>query len=163
TSWPVRRLGVLLRPPPHAGWRRFGTQAASLLGVAGVAICQPVLDLFGRNPTFFVAGRYSAGQIVAFALVVALPPAAVAVAPVRRRRRRRAGQVGARPGGGGGLRGAARAARRDVRARGGPGGGRTGAGPRGPARRCDRARGGGRRPVPGAGAPVPHLPRRREP
>lgn len=95
TSWPVRRLGVLLRPPPHAGWRRFGTQAASLLGVAGVAICQPVLDLFGRNPTFFVAGRYSAGQIVAFALVVALAPAAVAVALVGLARavHRRAGAV----------------------------------------------------------------------
>ena len=38
----------------------------------------PVLDLFGRNPTFFVAGGYGRRQIVAFALVVAFVPALVA-------------------------------------------------------------------------------------
>lgn len=51
---------------------------AVLVGVAGVAITQPVLDLFGRNPTFFVAGGYGRRQIVAFALVVAFVPAALA-------------------------------------------------------------------------------------
>jgi hypothetical protein len=54
--------------------------ASALLGVAGLAITQPVLDLFGRNPEFFVAGRYGAGQIVTFALVVALGPGLVAIA-----------------------------------------------------------------------------------
>jgi hypothetical protein len=29
---------------------------AVLMSVAGVALTQPGLDLFGRNPTFFVAG-----------------------------------------------------------------------------------------------------------
>jgi Sulfatase len=51
---------------------------AVLVGVAGVAVTQPVLDLFGRNPTFFVAGGYERRQIVAFALVVAFVPALVA-------------------------------------------------------------------------------------
>jgi Sulfatase len=55
-------------------WRRL----AVLGGMAGLAITQPVLDLFGKNPEFFVAGRYSSSQIVAFALVVSLVPAVVA-------------------------------------------------------------------------------------
>ena len=42
-----------------------------ILGLSGLAVTQPLLDLFGRNPEFFVAGRYNAGQIVWFALVVA--------------------------------------------------------------------------------------------
>lgn len=56
-----------------AWWSR----PAVLFGVAGVAITQPVLDLFGRNPEFFVAGHYSSRQIVKFALVVALAPALI--------------------------------------------------------------------------------------
>jgi hypothetical protein len=59
-------------------WREFVVDAAVLVGVAGVAVTQPVLDLFGRNPTFFVAGGYGRRQIVAFALVVAFVPALVA-------------------------------------------------------------------------------------
>lgn len=54
-------------------------QALALVGLAGVAITQPVLDLMGRNPEFFVAGRYTSSQIVAFAVVVALVPSAVLV------------------------------------------------------------------------------------
>jgi hypothetical protein len=53
-------------------------QSAILMGMAGLAVTQPVLDLFGRNPEFFVAGRYSRSQIVAFALVVAFVPPLVA-------------------------------------------------------------------------------------
>jgi hypothetical protein len=52
--------------------------AAVLMGIAGVAITQPVLDLFGNNPTFFVAGGYSRRQIVVFALTVALVPTLIA-------------------------------------------------------------------------------------
>ena len=35
-----------------------------------MAVAQPVLDLFGNNAEFFVAGSYSTAQIVAFALFV---------------------------------------------------------------------------------------------
>jgi hypothetical protein len=52
-------------------------RAAVVAGLAGVAITQPVLDLFGRNPEFFVSGRYTKSQIVLFALIVALVPSAV--------------------------------------------------------------------------------------
>ena len=55
-------------------------QGLALVGLAGVAITQPVLDLMGRNPEFFVAGRYTSTQIVAFALVVAGVPSFVLVA-----------------------------------------------------------------------------------
>jgi hypothetical protein len=67
------------RVAPGEGWRRaLIVDAAVLLGLAGVAITQPMLDLFGRNPTFFVAGGYGRKQIVAFALVITFVPALVA-------------------------------------------------------------------------------------
>lgn len=66
-----------LRSPRLREWRR---RAAILAGLAGLAITQPVLDLFGANPEFFVAGRYSGFQIVVFALVVAFVPAVAAIA-----------------------------------------------------------------------------------
>ncbi len=45
-----------------------------LAGLSALAITQPVLDLFGQNPQFFVAGNYASGQIALFALVVAIVP-----------------------------------------------------------------------------------------
>lgn len=45
-----------------------------LTGLTGVAITQPMFDMFGSNPTFFVAGHYSRTHIVLFALGVALVP-----------------------------------------------------------------------------------------
>ncbi|HEX6423495.1 MAG TPA: sulfatase-like hydrolase/transferase [Acidimicrobiales bacterium] len=70
-----RRLGRPARP-----WRELAVDAAVVTGLAGVAITQPVLDLFGSNPTFFVAGGYGRRQIVAFALAVAFVPALVVYA-----------------------------------------------------------------------------------
>jgi hypothetical protein len=55
-------------------WRPV-VDAAVLFGLAGMAVTQPLLDLFGRNPTFFVAGRYQTSQIVWFGIVVAVAPA----------------------------------------------------------------------------------------
>lgn len=60
--------------------RRLVGDAAVVAGLAGVAITQPVLDLFGQNPTFFVAGNYGRRTTVAFALVVATVPAALTMA-----------------------------------------------------------------------------------
>ena len=70
-------------------------RALVLLGLASIAVTQPVLDLFGRNPEFFVVGRYSRWQIVVFALGVALVPALVATALVALADRvnRRAGDI----------------------------------------------------------------------
>ena len=74
------------RWPPGPEVRRLVTDAAVLFGLAGIAITQPILDLFGNNPTFFVAGNYGRRKTVAFALVVALVPGLIAflvTAPVR--------------------------------------------------------------------------------
>jgi hypothetical protein len=56
------------------------TRAFIILGLSGLAVTQPLLDLFGQNPEFFVAGNYSRAQIVWFALLIALVPALVGIA-----------------------------------------------------------------------------------
>ncbi len=56
---------------------RWAVDAAVIFGLAGLAVTQPLLDLFGRNPTFFVAGNYGRRQVVAFAVVIAVVPALV--------------------------------------------------------------------------------------
>jgi hypothetical protein len=56
-------------------WREVLLDGAVLVGLAGLAVTQPLLDLFGRNPTFFVAGGYGRRHIVLFAVVLAVGPA----------------------------------------------------------------------------------------
>lgn len=46
-----------------------------LLVLATLAISQPLLGILGENPTFFTAHSSSPGQIVLFAVIVALTPA----------------------------------------------------------------------------------------
>ena len=59
---------------------RFAAIAALIvLGVSGLAVTQPMLDLVGSNAEFFVAGNYSTTQIVTFALVIALLPPLVGI------------------------------------------------------------------------------------
>ena len=50
---------------------------ATIAGLSGLAITQPLLDVFGRNSEFFVSARLDPGTIVRFALIVALVPTAV--------------------------------------------------------------------------------------
>jgi hypothetical protein len=57
-------------------WRR----GLIILGLSGLAVAQPLLDLFGKNPQFFVAGNYSKVQIVAFALLIVLVPPVIGIA-----------------------------------------------------------------------------------
>lgn len=57
--------------------RRLTGNAAVVCGLAGVAVVQPLLDLFGQNPTFFVAGNYGRRKILAFAVAITMLPAAV--------------------------------------------------------------------------------------
>jgi hypothetical protein len=49
----------------------------ALAGLASLAITQPLLDLMGSNPEFFVAGSYTTAQIVWFGVIVALVPSVV--------------------------------------------------------------------------------------
>ena len=44
--------------------------ALVLLGLTGLAVAQPLLDLFGKNPEFFVAKDAGGGDVVAFGLAV---------------------------------------------------------------------------------------------
>lgn len=67
-------------PPPV--WRRVARRlnlreivrhnGLVLLALWGLAVAQPVLDLFGKNPEFFVANSLSRYEVAAFGLVVAL-------------------------------------------------------------------------------------------
>lgn len=59
---------------PERSWRDLAVEAAVLFGLAGVAVTQPMFDLFGNNPTFFVAGNYGRRTIVLFALAIVLVP-----------------------------------------------------------------------------------------
>jgi hypothetical protein len=65
--------------PPAAIWPSLWAGVFVLMGLAGVAITQPVLDLMGRNPEFFVAGSYTTSQIIWFGVIVALVPSTVMV------------------------------------------------------------------------------------
>ena len=58
------------------------TRSLVVLGLSGLAVAQPLLDLFGRNPEFFVAGNYSTGQIVWFALLIVLVPPLIGIAAI---------------------------------------------------------------------------------
>ena len=55
------------------------SRAWVILGLSGLAVAQPLLDLFGKNPEFFVAGNYSRIQIVLFALLIAVVPPLVGI------------------------------------------------------------------------------------
>ena len=46
-------------------------------GLFGMGITLPLLELYGKNPVVFIANRSSSAQIVVFALIVALLPAAL--------------------------------------------------------------------------------------
>ena len=48
--------------------------AASLLGVGALALGQPILDLLGRNPEFFIARRFPVVDIALLALALVLIP-----------------------------------------------------------------------------------------
>ena len=50
--------------------------------MSGLAIAQPLLDLFGRNPEFFVAGSYSSAQIVSFAVAITLLPPLIGISAI---------------------------------------------------------------------------------
>lgn len=70
-------VGVAAARPPKPGvWSRLRTHlpvnALVLLGLSGLAVAQPLLDLYGRNPEVFVANDLTSSEIIAFALVVVL-------------------------------------------------------------------------------------------
>lgn len=66
--------------PGAPWWRSEGcTGGLVLFALSGVAFAQPLLDLLGKNPEFFVAADAGRAQIVAFALIVTLAVPVLAV------------------------------------------------------------------------------------
>lgn len=59
--------------------RVLGYDALSLLALSGLAVTQPLLDLFGKNPEFFLAAEADHGEIVSFGVAVAFAVPVVAV------------------------------------------------------------------------------------
>lgn len=64
------------RTPMH-GWL---VRAGQVFGLCGFALAQPLLDLLGNNPTFFVAHDAGRTRILIFTLVVILVPPTLIVA-----------------------------------------------------------------------------------
>src|SRR5690606_9029491 len=63
------------RGPVSARWR-----AAHLLALSAIAVAQPVLDLLGGSPTFFVAHTAAPAEVLLVALVVILVVPSVLIA-----------------------------------------------------------------------------------
>ncbi|HEY5886283.1 MAG TPA: sulfatase-like hydrolase/transferase, partial [Acidimicrobiales bacterium] len=63
------------RPP--AWWRQALRSFVELLALTGLAVTQPLLDVFGQAPDFFVYREADRSDLIAFAVLVALVPAAI--------------------------------------------------------------------------------------
>ena len=53
---------------------------AQLAGLSALAFAQPLFDILGKNPAFFAVRGSSSGEIVFFALALALLPPAILLA-----------------------------------------------------------------------------------
>lgn len=62
--------------------RALGRSVPVCAGLAALAVSQPLLDLFGRHPTFFVARAATDGEILALGCLVAIVPALAAIGVV---------------------------------------------------------------------------------
>ncbi len=60
------------RPAPASDAPSWLADACMVGGLWGIGVVQPLLDLLGRNPAFFVAADAGPGAIVGFVLLVAL-------------------------------------------------------------------------------------------
>lgn len=61
--------------PPR--WRRELRAFAELFALSGLAIAQPILDVFGRAPDQFIFRGAERGTIITFGLLIAFAPAAI--------------------------------------------------------------------------------------
>ncbi len=86
-----RRGGAGRTSVRHLLWHN----GAQLLGLTGIAVAQPLLDLFGRNPTYFVANDLGPASIVVLAVVLTfgLPALLVLAELVAYRVAERAGRL----------------------------------------------------------------------
>ncbi|MFI7576738.1 sulfatase-like hydrolase/transferase [Micromonospora sp. NPDC049497] len=59
---------------PWRGWRRELGRLAEVAGLLGLVVTQPVLDVLGRSPDFFLFHRADPGEILLLLALVALVP-----------------------------------------------------------------------------------------
>ncbi|MFI6820896.1 sulfatase-like hydrolase/transferase [Micromonospora sp. NPDC050187] len=65
--------------PTPSVWRAEGVLLLEVVALVGLAVTQPLLDVLGRSPDFFLFHRATPGQVVALlALVAVVPTAALA-------------------------------------------------------------------------------------
>ncbi|MFV2103230.1 sulfatase-like hydrolase/transferase [Micromonospora sp. LOL_024] len=65
-------------PSSESGWRTEAGRLLEITALVGLVITQPLLDILGRSPDFFLFHRADRGEILALvALVVVLPTVAV--------------------------------------------------------------------------------------
>ena len=78
----VAKSGADASPAPEAGFKRPSLLlgGAHLAALWALAFAQPMLDLLGENPDFFVARGNSSGQIILYALVLTLVPPLIGLA-----------------------------------------------------------------------------------
>ncbi|MEV0325727.1 sulfatase-like hydrolase/transferase [Micromonospora echinospora] len=63
--------------PPPPVWRAEGGLLLEVVALVGLAVTQPLLDVLGRSPDFFLFHRATPGQVVALLALVAVVPTAV--------------------------------------------------------------------------------------
>ncbi|WP_018811353.1 sulfatase-like hydrolase/transferase [Salinispora pacifica] len=71
-----RRAGAAGDPDgaPRRGWRAEGFRLLELAALLGLAVTQPLLDVLGRSPDFFLFHRAGRGEIVQLVVLVAIVP-----------------------------------------------------------------------------------------
>ncbi|WP_432906854.1 sulfatase-like hydrolase/transferase [Micromonospora matsumotoense] len=84
TSAPVRRPASVAPTAPDgaptaAGWRVELRRAAEVVALVGLAVTQPLLDVLGRSPDFFLFHRATSGDVLTLVAMVAVLPGAAVV------------------------------------------------------------------------------------
>ncbi|WP_025617789.1 sulfatase-like hydrolase/transferase [Salinispora cortesiana] len=71
-----RRAGAAGDPDsaPRRGWRAEGWRLLELAALLGLVVTQPLLDVLGQSPDFFLFHRASRGEIVQLVVLVAIVP-----------------------------------------------------------------------------------------
>ncbi|MFY1683062.1 sulfatase-like hydrolase/transferase [Micromonospora sp. WMMD730] len=67
------------RTPAPAGWRVELRRAYEVMALVGLVVTQPLLDVLGRSPDFFLFHRATSRDVLALVAVVALVPGAAVV------------------------------------------------------------------------------------